>query len=55
VLEVRRLLLEVRLELLGDFPVLICLKDLRGLHLVLQERRERHFHLAPPRSGRSGK
>jgi hypothetical protein len=52
-------LLKVRLELLGNFPVLIRLKELRGLHLVVQqvdfERRERRYPPTPPRSGRSGK
>jgi hypothetical protein len=52
-------LLKVHLELLGNFPVLICLKELRGLHLVVQqvdfECRERRYPPTPPRSGRLGK
>jgi hypothetical protein len=55
----RLALLKVRLELLGNFPVLIRLKELRGLHLVVQrvdfERREHCSRPTPPRSGRSGK
>jgi hypothetical protein len=50
-------LLKVCLELLGNFPVLIRLKELRGLHLVVQrvdfECRERCSRPSPPRSGRS--
>jgi hypothetical protein len=49
-------LLKVRLELLGNFPVLIRLKELRGLHLVERvdfERRECCSRPSPPRSGRS--
>jgi hypothetical protein len=50
-------LLKVRLELLGNFPVLIRLKELRGLHLVVQqvdfECCEHCSRPSPPRSGRS--
>jgi hypothetical protein len=50
-------LLKVRLELLGNFPVLIRLKELRGLHLVVQrvdfEHRKRHSRPSPPQLGRS--
>jgi hypothetical protein len=52
-------LLKVCLELLENFPVLIRLKDLWGLHLVVQrvdfECRERCYPPTPARSGRSGK
>jgi hypothetical protein len=52
-------LLKVCLELLKNFPVLIRLKDLRGLHLVVQRVDfECHEHCYPPtpaRSGHSGK
>jgi hypothetical protein len=45
-------LLKVRLELLGNFPVLIRLEELRGLHLVVQrvdfECRERCSRPTPP-------